>query len=530
MLEVSRESGALRKEEEFHEVVCMDENDSSKVSQPVSVAGPQTPRPESMFPNAGASVNGANYYKTTPVEQAPVQRPVAAPQYQPQYPSEDEYIRRLDLMAREREERKAKKPSILPRLIGWVFLAMFVGAVAGGTYFTLEHFFFPEKLAQTRETAEKTEPRKEPTKPGDQPFSIAQTDDLSGLNLTPVSAIDVSSVADSVMPAVVAINNYVTETSFDIWSGKNVISEELKGSGSGIIIGQNSEEVLIVTNYHVVSGASRLSIEFCDKTVTDAKIKGTASSTDLAVVAVPFSQLSASTVSKIRVARIGDSDSVKVGEIAIAIGNALGYGQSVTVGYVSALNRDINVDGKTLCLIQTDAAINPGNSGGALLNKNGEVIAINSAKYSDYSVEGMGFAIPITNVRDIIEELSSREILPDEERGYLGIVGSRDITDSYSQMLGLPKGVYVQEIAAGSPAIEGGLLSGDVILKIDRENITSIDDIRTFLNYTRAGTEITMTVARRTRNGMYNEIKLHITLGHYPDEPQPVTEEDIPQD
>ena len=319
------------------------------------------------------------------------------------------------------------------------------------------------------------------------------------------------------MPAVVAINSFSTVTRYDFWSGQSTDSEQALGSGSGIIIGQNSGEVLIVTNNHVVSGANRVEIVFCDESKAQAIIKGTSATSDLAVVAVPFSELTSETASLIRVARIGDSDSVKVGQMAIAIGNALGYGQSVTVGYISALNREVTVDNVTYTLIQTDAAINPGNSGGALLNQYGEVIGINSVKYSNYSVEGMGFAIPISNVREIIENLSNREQLDDSEKGFLGIAMSQDVTGSYSTMLDMPQGVYVQELVSDSPAEKGGMRPGDIITKIGNEKISGIGDIQEIMSYTRAGTEITVTVARRAQNGEFEETELKITLGSYED-------------
>lgn len=434
--------------------------------------------------------------------------------------TEDAYIRRIDEMAREREEeKKPKKRSFAARAFGLMLMAVLMGVIAGGTYFTLEKYFGKEDTQQTDSSKKTDADSSNKQKRGElaptKAIELAQSGELGENRPSTVTAADVSLVADSVMPAVVAINSYATRTVYDFWGEQSSTSEQLRGSGSGIIIGQNSGEVLIVTNNHVVADADRVEIVFCDESKAEAVIKGKAASSDLAVVAVPFSELSDETADTIRVARIGDSDNVRVGQMAIAIGNALGYGQSVTVGYISALNRQITIDNVTYTLIQTDAAINPGNSGGALLNQYGEVIAINSAKYSDYSVEGMGFAIPISNVREIIEELSNREHLEDSEKGYIGIGSAQDLTSEYSTMLGMPQGVYVQEVIKGSPAEEGGLRAGDIITKINNENITGLGDIQEIMSYTRAGVEVTVTVARRTRSGEFEETELKITLGSY---------------
>ena len=370
-------------------------------------------------------------------QQIPVRMEVKQPVYQqPVYmeqqsglPEYDAYIQRLKQS--QAPEKEPKKRSPFGRFMMMIGAAVLFGLVAGGTLWGVK---LVEKHFEKKNTEEEVDP-------GDGTSELEVKQPKKGIVLqtsneigeTAVSAVDVSAVAESAMPAIVAINNYMKQSYAYFFYGSGD-QEVLAGSGSGIIIGQNEKEVLLVTNLHVVDGAERLSVQFVDGTSADATVKGSAASSDLAVISVKFEDLSDSTVEAIRVARLGNSDNLKVGEIAIAVGNALGYGQSVTVGYISAKERNVTIDKATYTLIQTDAAINPGNSGGALLNKNGEVIGINSAKYADKDVEGMGFAIPITNVRDIIEELSSREILPDEEKGYLGIVGSRDITDGYSQM------------------------------------------------------------------------------------------------
>ncbi len=449
------------------------------------------------------------YYSSAPAAGSEPSAPVP--------PYEDPYIRRIDEMARERnqEERRSEKKSFLKRAVAFVMLAVLLGVIAGGTYFAIDRYVFPEKT-KTSETPAKNDPE---IKQGSEidpipEVELREASQLEESQSAVVTAVDVSSVVESVMPAVVGINNYAKRTTYDFW-GSSSTDEVLSGSGSGIIIGQNSDEVLIVTNNHVVAGASKLEIEFCDKTRAEAVVRGAAASSDLAVVSVPFTSLSNATTEAIRVARIGDSNKVKVGQMAIAIGNALGYGQSVTVGYISALNREVTIDGVKYNLIQTDAAINPGNSGGALVNQKGEVIAINSAKATSYGVEGMGYAIPISNVREIITELSNRVHLEDSEKGFLGIGKTQDISSSYSSVLGMPQGVYVQEVIKDSPADQAGMISGDIVTRIGNDIVSSITDIQYVMSYTKAGTRLDVVVQRRNSTGEFEEIVLDVTLGSY---------------
>ncbi|MEI3283302.1 MAG: trypsin-like peptidase domain-containing protein [Enterocloster sp.] len=269
----------------------------------------------------------------------------------------------------------------------------------------------------------------------------------------PAPATDVSQVVEEAMPAVVAVAStavyQMPDFGFGWFFGGGSQSYEVPSSGSGIIIGENDTELLIVTNNHVVQDTVSLKITFVDDTAVDAAVKGTDTDTDLAVISVPLDQIPQETKEKIAVARLGDSDGLKVGQGVIAIGNALGYGQSVTVGYVSALNREIKTsDGNTRVLLQTDAAINPGNSGGALLNMKGEVIGINAAKYSSTEVEGIGYAIPVSGVQDILDELMNRKTrseVAEEKRGYLGIQGTT-VDEDAAAAFGMPKGVYVYKI------------------------------------------------------------------------------------
>lgn len=334
---------------------------------------------------------------------------------------------------------------------------------------------------------------------------------------------DVSGVVENVMPSVVAITSTQLVQSgysgslYEYYFGNgnnNNQYEEQTGAGSGIIIGQNDTELLIVTNNHVVEGADSLQIQFIDDESVDAAIKGTDSDKDLAVVAVKLSDIKKSTLEQIKVATLGDSDKLKVGEGTIAIGNALGYGQSVTTGVVSALNREVQYENRTMELIQTNAAINPGNSGGALLNSKGEVIGINAAKYSSSSVEGMGFAIPVSSVKDVIEDLMNKETLTkvdSDKKGYLNIYG-RDVTSDLSQTYSMPTGVYVISVMEGGAADKAGIEKSNVITKINGETVSSMEDLQNKLEYYEKGTEVTITV-QYAKGNEYKEKDVKVTLG-----------------
>lgn len=335
---------------------------------------------------------------------------------------------------------------------------------------------------------------------------------------------DVSDVVKNVMPSVVAITSTQLVQSgysgslYDYYFGNgnsnNNQYEEQTGAGSGIIIGQNDTELLIVTNNHVVEGADSLQIQFIDDETVDAAIKGTDSEKDLAVVAVKLSDIKKSTLEQIKVATLGDSDELEVGEGTIAIGNALGYGQSVTTGVVSALNREVQYENRTMKLIQTNAAINPGNSGGALLNSKGEVIGINAAKYSSSSVEGMGFAIPVSSVKDVIEDLMNKETLTkvdSDKKGYLNIYG-RDVTSTLSETYSVPTGVYVIEVMEGGAADKAGIEKSNVITKINGETVSSMEDLQSKLEYYEKGTEVTLTI-QYAKGNEYKEKEVKVTLG-----------------
>lgn len=323
---------------------------------------------------------------------------------------------------------------------------------------------------------------------------------------------DVSDVVANVMPSIVAINSTATVSGYDFFGRE--YAQESEGSGSGIIIGQNGSQLLIVTNNHVIEGATAIEIVFSDETKASATIKGAEAHADLAVLSVDMNSLSEKTASTIKVATLGNSDDVAPGEMAIAIGNALGYGQSVTVGYVSAVNREVTIDNQKMTLLQTDAAINPGNSGGALINTAGEVIGINSVKFASEEVEGMGYAIPISNAVPMINELMNREVVTVEEQGFLGINTStaQEVTDIYAKRFNMPIGIYVNDVVEGSPAAKAGLMQGDIITGLDGSKIETIEDLKNALSYKKAGQTIKLKV-QVMDGGSYTEKVLEVTLG-----------------
>lgn len=322
----------------------------------------------------------------------------------------------------------------------------------------------------------------------------------------------VSKMVDETMPAIVSITSISTQTNY--WFGQ-AFSSPAEGSGSGIIVGKNDTELLIATNNHVVEGTDQIKVTFIDGSEVEAIVKGTDSAADLAVVTVKLSDMEKSTLKVIKIAKQGNSDEVKVGEMAIAIGNALGYGQSVTVGYVSAKDRKVEVSDnysyKTMVLLQTDAAINPGNSGGALLNIDGEVIGINTVKYASSAVEGMGYAIPISRATPIINDLMNREKLETKDQGFLGVTPT-DVTEEISQMYKIPVGVFLSEVMEGGAADKAGLLQGDIITKVNDKEITSSTQLREYISSIKAGTEVTVTFMRG-EDGTYKEQTITVTLG-----------------
>lgn len=327
---------------------------------------------------------------------------------------------------------------------------------------------------------------------------------------------DVTQVVEAVMPACVSITNNFTQTVQDFWG--QTYSQDETASGSGIIIGENEQELLIVTNNHVVDSTEQLYVQFINGETVEAQVKGTDASADLAVVAVKLDTIANSTKQEICIARMGDSDSLKIGEPAIAIGNALGYGQSVTTGVISALNRKIESSNSEegTSLIQTDAAINPGNSGGALLNMRGEVIGINSNKIGGSSIEGMGYAIPISTARPIIEDLMERQTrtkYSEEERGYLGI-SCINVTSDLSENFSMPQGIFVAQVYSGTGAEAAGLVRGNIVVAFDGVTVQDQEELTKQMQYYKAGESVEITIMVNSANG-YQQKNVTVTLSSY---------------
>lgn len=332
----------------------------------------------------------------------------------------------------------------------------------------------------------------------------------------------VADIAEEAMPSVVAITNMVKyqQNGYSMWGYPTQSQEyEVPASGSGIIIGKTDDELLIVTNNHVVEDSSSLSVTFVDNEAVDASIKGTDSTVDLAVIAVQLEDIPTDTLNQIKVATLGDSDEVKVGEQVVAIGNALGYGQSVTTGIISAKDRTLQTeDGESTGLLQTDAAINPGNSGGALLNMKGEVIGINVAKYASTSIEGMGYAIPSSKAETVIENLSTlktRVEIPESERGYLG-VQVKNIDEQTAANFDMPQGVFIYKLTEGGAAAQSELQEKDIITALDGQGLKSYDELQELLSYYRAGETVNLTV-QRPNGDTYEELTVSVTLGTNPE-------------
>ncbi|MCR5721419.1 MAG: trypsin-like peptidase domain-containing protein [Lachnospiraceae bacterium] len=399
-----------------------------------------------------------------------------------------------------------KKPGFVKKLFAAMAFGLAFGACAAGSFYAINKYVIKDEPKTIETNAEVEELQK----------SVAELQSAiasSGNGTTIVTTAaggDVTAVVDKVMPSMVAITNKGEYSASD-WFGRRY-TREVESYGSGIIIGESDTEYFIATNNHVIEDNISLSVLFVDNTTADAYVKGYDSSIDISLIAVAKEGLSAETKATIRVASIGDSDSLKIGETAIAIGNALGYGQSVTTGVVSALGREITIDGNVYSnLIQTSAAINPGNSGGALLNSKGEVVGINSSKAGDSQIDNMGFAIPIGEVKDILKEFSDRETrakVSEDEKGYLGIT----FYDGDATALGYPAGVYVTAVNPGSPAENAGIYMGDVITKIEGQSVKDGPALKEMLNYYKSGETVALTITRNV-NGEFTETTIDVVLG-----------------
>ena len=440
---------------------------------------------------------------------------------------------RIQAQAREQaaKELKAKKKEKRSKWLSCIAYALVFGLIAGGIFqgVSLAGDIVRNKMglkgAEVEEST--TDKPKETLKSADKKSEEDSDSEESGSEervktnksaavAKPLSAqgnLDVSDVAANVMPSIVSITNKSVQEVRSFFGG-GIHEYESVSAGSGIIIGENDEELLIVTNNHVVEGAKTISVGFIDEEVYEAVIKGTDPENDLAVIAVKLSDIKDSTMDKLVIATMGDSDALRIGEQVVAIGNALGYGQSVTTGIVSALDREVEIDNLTSKLIQTDAAINPGNSGGALLNMNGEVIGINSAKFASSQIEGMGYAIPISTATPIIEDLMNRrtrELVDKKDASYLGISGVA-VTNEVSKTYNIPTGVYVSEVEKNGPADKGGITEGDVIKKFDGVTVSSINDVKEQLKYYKAGEKVKILV-KRPDGSEYKDVTVEVTLG-----------------
>ncbi len=418
-------------------------------------------------------------------------------------------------------EPAKKRGGFWKKALGVVLAGLLLGVIAFGTFRLMDHFTGTKPAVQTEAEAAAQTEAAAPTEAAaaTEAETVAQIPTQSSAS---AQMLDVSGVVDAAMPTVVAITNELEVTGTDMWG--RTVRQASEGSGSGVIIDQTATELLIVTNAHVVQitgsessyydiSSVGLKVTFCDGQEVEAYLKGSDSDADLAVMAVSLKDIPEETLKNIAVSKIGSSDDLRVGNGVIAIGNALGFGQSVTVGYVSALNRDVTIDGVTRTLLQTDAAINPGNSGGALLNVNGELVGINSAKYSEESVEGMGYAIPISQALGIIDNLKTMEtkvIVPEAERGYLGIRGAT-VDSNVVQAYGVPAGIYVSEVMSEAPAAQSELKARDIITAVDGTKLSNMSDLQSLLRYYRSGQTVKVTVQRQSEEG-FREMTFDVEL------------------
>lgn len=409
---------------------------------------------------------------------------------------------------KQKKKRERKPGGFGMKLVKCASLALVFGLVSGtvfeGIHFASREIFEEEETAAASVTGD----------------VLSKSDSSQKVEATSTSSSyvgsDVSDIVEASMPSIVAITN-VSETEYQSFWGGMPQTYESTSAGSGIIVSQDDNYLYIATNNHVVDGATSLTVTFNNNATVSAEVKGTDPSTDLAVIRVARDSIEEETMKEIKVATLGDSDDLRVGELCIAIGNALGYGQSVTGGYISALDRQVSISDSssntnyTAELIQTDAAINPGNSGGALLNAAGEVIGINSVKYSDTSVEGIGYAIPISTAIPIVEDLITKEKVDESNSAYLGVAGV-DVTNDVSDTYNMPAGVYVAQVTSGSSAEQAGIQKGDIITEFDGRTIDSMEELASMMEYYSAGTTVDVKI-QRASNGEYVEQVITVTLG-----------------
>ncbi len=421
-------------------------------------------------------------------------------------------------------EKKKKEKSLASRIGVVALCAVIAGVVGGGAFFGVNYAankVYSSLETQTADADTETEDLQAEVSEVSEEVDGTSDDSLSSTTDSVTTEMTVAEVAAACLPSTVTIAAVSQEELQSIFGGSQTY--EVSSAGTGVIIGENDTELLIATNNHVVDGATSLSVGFIDESTVEAQIKGQDSDNDLAVLAVKLEDISDETLSEIKIATIGDSDAMQLGEQVVAIGNALGYGQSVTSGYLSAKDRSITVsDGNNTYeltgLLQIDAAINPGNSGGPLFNMEGELIGINESKVTSTSsnvvVEGIGYAIPISEAEPILEELmtlETREVVDEADRGYLGIT-CVDVTSDVSAMYNMPEGVCITEVLEGSAAEEAGMMRGDVIIEIDGRSVSGYDELTNELSYYAAGDTVDF-VVMRAHNGTYEEITITVTLG-----------------
>jgi serine protease Do len=416
-----------------------------------------------------------------------------------------------------KQKRKHKRSMNLYAKV--ICCAILFGAISGGM--VLGSFMIGKNAVKTTasSTTLETNAAKLSTSSGSKNGSSSSSGDT----------YTVAQIAEQCKSSVVAITNQSVQ---EVQTMFGTMQQQSTGSGSGVIIGKNDTELLIATNNHVVSGAESLTVCFNDDkdAVFDAKIKGTDADNDLAVIAIKLSDISEDVLNSISVATLGDSTQMEVGDQVVAIGNALGFGQSVTSGVISALDREVTIDDTTATLMQTDAAINPGNSGGALFNMKGEVIGINSAKYASDQVEGMGFAIPMAKAQGIIENLMNQETRDKltSDYGFLNITG-QDVSSDVAEMYGIPEGVYVSGTTDGGAAANAGIQKGDIITKLGNTTITSISQLKEELQYYKAGETVEITLQRNTDNKGYQEQTVKVTLDNASEQSNTTSQSDSSQ-
>lgn len=406
-----------------------------------------------------------------------------------------------------KDSPKKKEHRFAKKFFGCIALAACFGVVAGTAFFGIRHaynYFFPEAAGKIEEVLQSDTGKKTPN------ITISATE------LSEVGDMDasetVAKVVEQTMPAMVSVKTLYTTTSY--FFGQPY-TEESEGGGSGIIIGSNEDDLLIATNYHVIEDTSAVQVILADNTSHTVTVKGSDAAADLAILALPISDLTEETMESIDIAVLGDSDNSKIGQMVIAIGNALGYGPSVTVGYLSAKDREVTIQGNDMVLLQTNAAINSGNSGGALLNTKGEVIGINNAKLSSTEIEGICFAIPISMATPILDDLMTREILTEEEKGYLG-VSVIELDSAVFELYNWPEGVYVNTVTENSAAEKAGIYQGDIITHVNGNKVTTANQLINAVTSHRHGTEVEITL-QRISEGKFTEYTLTVTLQQNPE-------------